>query len=151
MELAAFDFDYNYMLNPITVGLRLEVKSIIYHSTDYNRVGFRRCNFVVRFKGENAVNYGLIKYFLIINGAILVALNELVIKGNILDKIKGRACVAFTNLKRSGVLSRFNSYSQVDEHLIFISPTEIISKCIISKDSNKRFLISQFDLENDYN
>ena len=88
----------------------------------------RRCYFVVRFKGENSVNYGLIRYFLVINGAFLVALNELVIKGNILDKIKFRACVAFTNLKRISVLSRFFSYSQVNENLIFISTAEIISK-----------------------
>jgi len=60
-----------------------------------------------------------------------VALNELVIKWNILDKIKCRACVAFTDLKRISVLSRFFSYSQVNEHLLFFSTAEIISKCTV--------------------
>ena len=70
-----------------------------------------------------------------------MALNELVIKENILDKIKCRACVAFTDLKRISVLSRFFSYSQVNEHLLFFSTAEIISKCIINKHANGRFLI----------
>ena len=43
------------------------------------------------------------------------------------------------------------SYTQINEHLIFISPAELLNKCIISKDSDGKFLISQFDLENDYN
>ena len=76
---------------------------------------------MVRFKGENSVNYGLIRYFVVINGAFLVALNELVIKENILDKIKCRACVAFIDLKRISVLSRFFSYSKVNEHLLFFN------------------------------
>ena len=37
IEMEAFDFDFNYFINPITVGLRLEVKYIVYHSEDYNR------------------------------------------------------------------------------------------------------------------
>ena len=150
-EMDAFDFDFNYSINPITVGLRLEYKNIIYQSNDYNRVGPRRCNYAIRFKGENPVNYGLIKYFLVINGAFLVALNELVIKENVLDKIKGRASVALTDLKRSGALNRFFSVAQLNNYLIFISPSEILTKCVICKVANGSYLISQFDLENDYN
>jgi hypothetical protein len=150
-ELASFDFDFNYFINPITVGLRLETKNIIYHSKDYTRVGKRRCNYAVQFKGSNTVNYGLINYFFVLNGSFFIALNELIIKENILDKIKGRACLALTNLKRNGVLNRFFSMAVIKERLIFISPSEIISKCIISKDSDGKYLISQFDLENDYN
>ena len=71
-----------------------------------------------------------------------MALNELVIKGNILDKIKCRACVAFIDLKRISVLSRFFSFSQVNEHLLYFSKAEIISKRIINKDPNGRFLIN---------
>ena len=71
-----------------------------------------------------------------------MALNELVIQGNILDKIKYRACVSFTDLKRISVLSRFFSFSQVNEHLLYFSTAEIISKCIIKKDANGRILIS---------
>ena len=150
-ELASFDFDFNYFINPITVGLRLETKNIIYHSKDYTRVGKRRCNYAVQFKGSNTVNYGLINYFFVLNGSFFIALNELIIKENILDKIKGRACLALTNLKRNAVLNRFFSMAVINERLIFISPSEIISKCIICKDSDGKYLISQFDLENDYN
>ena len=150
-ELASFDFDFNYFNNPITFGLRLETKNIIYHSKDYTRVGKRRCNYAVQFKGSNTVNYGLINYFFVLNGSFFIALNELIIKENILDKIKGRACLALTNLKRNGVLNRFFSMAVIKERLIFISPSEIISKCIICKDSDGKYLISQFDLENDYN
>ncbi len=151
IEMEAFDFDFNYFINPITVGLRLEVKYIVYHSEDYNRVGPRRCNYVVRFKGERLVNYGLIKYFFKVNGAFFVALNELEILENITDKIKGRACGALMSLKNSGSLNRFFSVAQLKNRLIFISPLEILTKCVVSKESNGKFLISQFDLENDYN
>ena len=150
-EMATFEFDFSYFSNPITVGLRMESKNIIYHSKDYKRVGPRRCNYVVRFKGENLVNYGLIKYFLIINGAFCLALNELLIIENITDKIKGRACAALSNLKRSGALNRFFSVAQLNDRLIFISPSEILNKCVISQELNGTFLISQLDLENDYN
>jgi hypothetical protein len=149
--MEAFDFDFNYFINPITVGLRLEVIYIVYHSEDYNRVGPRRCNYVVRFKGENLVNYGLIKYFFKVNGAFFVALNELEIIENITNKIKGRACEALMSLKNSGSLNRFFSVVQLKNRLIFISPMEILTKCVVSKESNGKFLISQFDLENDYN
>jgi hypothetical protein len=150
-EMATFEFDFSYFSNPITVGLRMESKNIIYHSKDYKRVGPRRCNYVVRFKGESLVNYGIIKYFLEINGAICLALNELLIIENLTDKIKGRACVALTNLKRSGALNRFFSVAKLNDRLIFISPSEILNKCVISQESNGFFKISQFDLENDYN
>jgi hypothetical protein len=66
-EFASFDFDFNYFINPITVGLRLKTKNIIYHSKDYTRVGRRRCNYAVQFKGSNTVNYGLINYFFVLN------------------------------------------------------------------------------------
>ena len=102
-----FDFDFNYFFNPITVSLRLATKNIIYHSNEYKRLGHRRCNYVVSFKGENPIHYGLIKYFLAINGALFVALNELEIEENIADKIKDCACKALSNLKRNGVLNRF--------------------------------------------
>ena len=78
-EMATFEFDFSYFSNTITVGMRMESKNIIYHLKDYRRVGPRRCNYVVRFKGESLVNYGIIQYFLDIFGAICLALNELLI------------------------------------------------------------------------
>ena len=149
--MAAFDFDFSYFINPITVGLRLESKNIIYHSKDYDRVGKRRCNYVVQFKGSNPVNYGIINYFFVLNGSFFIDINELIIQQNITDKIKGRACVALTNLKRSGVLNRYFSVAAINQRLIFISPNEILNKCIICKNSNGKYLVSQFELENDYN
>ena len=55
------------------------------------------------------------------------------------------------SLKNSGSLNRFFSVVQLKNRLIFISPMEILTKCVVSKESNGKFLISQFDLENDYN
>ena len=64
-----------------------------------------------------------------------MALNELIIQENILYKIKGRACLAFTNLKKNGVLNRFFIMVEINERLIFIySLSKIISECIIFKD-----------------
>jgi hypothetical protein len=59
--------------------------------------------------------------------------------------------VALTNLKISGALNLFFSVAKLNDRLIFIWPSEILNKCVISQESSGTFKISQFDLENDYN
>jgi hypothetical protein len=61
----------------------------------------------IRFKGENTVNYGIIKYFLLVNGGIFIALNELLIKNNIANGLKGRSSIVLNELKRQVVLNLF--------------------------------------------
>jgi hypothetical protein len=150
-EFCLFDFDFNFSVNPITVGQRLQIKNIIYHSKDYKRVGERRCNYVIRFKGEKNVNFGIIRYFFNMSGSIFVALNELNVKENITANIKGRTSIELTNLKRSGFLNRFFVKTELLNNLIFIAPTDIMSKCVVRQLSDNEFLISEFDIENDYN
>ena len=76
IELENFEFDYNYLETPITIAQRLQIKNVIYQSQSYDRVGQRRCNYAIRFKGDLKVNFGLINYFLVINGMHFLAVYE---------------------------------------------------------------------------
>jgi hypothetical protein len=146
-----FDFDFNFFSNPILIGKRLQVKNVIYHSEDYNRVGKNRCNYAIRFKGESLVNYGVIKYFLLVNEGIFIALNELIIKSSIADGFRGRGSNVLNELKRTGILNLFFCFAEKSEKIIIISKDKIISKCVIQELNDGKFNISEFPVENDYN
>ena len=151
MHFFNFDLDFNFFSNPITVGKRLQIKNTIYQSENYNRVGKNRCNYAIRFQGDNLVNYGVIKYFLIVNGGIFVALNELIIKNNIADGLKGRTSYILKELKKNGILNLYFSSVEISRNIIIISKDKIISKCIIRDLNDGKFNISEFPVENDYN
>jgi hypothetical protein len=75
----------------------------------------------------------------------------LVIKNNITDNLKGRTSESLTSLKRNGYLNRYFCETEVTKSLILIAPSEIICKCVVRELGNGRFLLSQFDIETDYN
>ena len=150
-ELDFFDFDFSFFSNPIIVGKRLQIKKTIFQSEDYKKIGRNRCNFAIRFKGENIVNYGIIKYFLLVNGGIFIALNELLIKNNIANGLKGRSSIVLNELKRTGVLNLYYSSVVRSDKTIFISQEKVISKCIIQDFKNGKYNISEFPVENAYN
>ncbi len=151
MEFFNFDFDFNFFSNPIIVGKRLQIKNTTFQSFDYNRIGKNRCNYAIRFKGDNLVNYGIIRYFLAVNGSIFVALNELIIKKNISDGFKGRSSNVLNELKRTGILNLYFCSVEISEKIIFISENKVISKCIVQSLKNGKFNISEFPVENAYN
>ena len=151
MEFFNFDFDFSFYSNPIIVGKRLQIKNSIFQSLDYNRVGKNRCNYAIRFKGDNLVNYGLIRYFLAVNGGIFIALNELVIKKNISDGFKGRSSNVLNELKKTGILNLYFCSVEISEKLIIIPENKVISKCILQDLKKGKFNISEFPVENAYN
>ena len=151
LQFFDYDFDFNFFSNPVSVGKRLQIKKSIYHSEDYKRIGRNRCNFAIRFKGENTVNYGIIKYFLLVNGGIFIALNELLIKNNIANGLKGRSSIVLNELKRQGVLNLYYSSVVRSDKIIIISQDKVISKCIIQDFKNGKYNISEFPVENAYN
>jgi hypothetical protein len=130
-ELVFFYFNFCFFSNPIIVGKRLQIKKTIFQSEDYKKIGRNRCNFSIRFNGKNIVNYGIIKYFLIVNGGIFIALNELLIKNNIANGLKGRSSIDLNELKRTGVLNLYYSSVVRSDKTIFISQEKVISKCNI--------------------
>ena len=48
------------------------------------------------------------------------------------------------------MINRFFSVTKLNDRLIFISPSEILNKSVVSQESSGT-KISQFDLENDNN
>ena len=69
-----FDLDFNYALNPVQVSQRMNKAKVIYHSQDYSRVSHKRCNYAVKFRGNNNLfGFGFIKCFIKIDKRILVA------------------------------------------------------------------------------
>ena len=88
--------------------------------------------------------------FFIVNGGIFVALNELIIKNNIADGLKGRTSYILKELKKNGILNLYFSSVEISRNIIIISK-DIISKYIIQDLNDGKFNISEFPVENDYN
>ena len=109
----------------------MQIKKTIFQSEDYKKIGKNRCDFAIRFKGENIVNFGIIKYFLLVNGGIFIALNKLLIKNNIANWLKGRSSIVLNELKRTGVLHLYYSSVVRSDKTNLISQEKVISKCII--------------------
>jgi hypothetical protein len=79
-----------------------------------------------------------------------VALNELIIKNNIADRLKGRTSYILKELKKNGILNLYFSSVEISRNIIIIWK-DIISKYIIQDLNDEKFNISEFPVENDYN
>ena len=88
---------------------------------------------------------------MLVNGGIFIALNELLIKNNIANGLKGRSSIVLNELKRTGVLNLYYSSVVRSDKTIFISQEKVISKCIIQDFKNGKYNISEFPVENAYN
>ena len=99
-KIASFELDFNFYVNPKRTSHRLSLSYVTYHSQYYKRIGAKRCNYAVKDKTDNnSFKFGLVKCFLQINDRVLVAITELKIIGNIIDKIGGRTSNALIYLK----------------------------------------------------
>ena len=153
INFESFDFDFNYSSNPITICERFQFKNSIYHTQSYTRIGNKRCNFAVRFKRNNnrKVFFGLIQKFVCLNSSYYIAIKELVIRKNICDGIKGRTSDALVGLKRQGILDLYYAECQINNTIILIKYSQLVSKCIIKELENGFFLVSEYLIDNDYN
>ncbi len=79
-----------------------------------------------------------------------MALNELIIKNNIADRLKGRTSYILKELKKNGILNLYFSSVEISRNIIIIWK-DIISKYIIQDLNDEKFNISEFPVENDYN
>ena len=151
-KLESFEFDFNYSQNPVQVSKRLIVTNATYHTQDYNRTGNKRCNYAVKYRGENNLfEFGIIKYFLKINNLVLVAVNNFKIVGNIITKIGGRTSNALIGIKNSGVFNRFFAEVKEINNIIFIDAKKLNSKCILGRTEKKdTYLISEFIIDDEH-
>jgi hypothetical protein len=152
-KISTLDLDFNFYQNPVQMSKRLRVDHVTYHSQDYSRVCNKRCNYAVKYRADNDLfEFGMIKYFLKINGRVLIALTQFKIVGNIINKIGGRTSNALIGIKNSGVFNQFYSdIKEIKDSLIIIDATKLISKCIFSTTTiSKKYLISKFIIENEH-
>ena len=115
------------------------------------RVGRKRCNYVVKFRGKSGLfEFGMIKYFISINDIVFAAVTQFKTVGNIIDKIAGRTSNALIGIKNSGVFNQFFSeIKEIKDSVDFIESTKLLSKCILIKTSSpNKYLISELIIEN---
>ena len=148
-EKSFFEFDANYLENPITIGNRLKIKNKIYESTLYKRIGKKYCNFAISYKNENLTNFGKILYFLKINENIYVAINDFKIINYSLGGIQGRLSNEMQSLKNSGIFNNLFFEVEIINETIFIRSDQIKSFCFLSKTYNTYF-ISEYINEHEH-
>ncbi len=87
-----------------------------------------------------------------INNRVLVAITQLEIIGNIIDKIGGRTSNALIGIKNSGVFNQFFSeVKEIKKSLIFICIKQLSSKCIIKRSPDgDKYLISEFIISDEH-
>ena len=136
----------------VQVSKRLSVAHVTYHSQDYTRVCNKRCNYAVKYKGNNDLFEFDMKKNLKINSRVLVAVAEFKKIGNIINQIGGRTSNALIGIKNSGVLNQFYSdIKETKDGIIFIEPSKLLSKCILSNTStSNKYLASELIIENEH-
>ena len=139
-----FDIDFNSYTNPIFSSRRIKLGGRIFHCKDYDRVGPKKCNFIISFKQNNSIQYGIIDYFLKVSSEIFVALNELKVVGNLYENIGARTSVEITNLRNNGAFNRFFCYCQKTDKFSIIHSRFIITKCIVFKQDALNYCISEY-------
>ena len=139
-----FNLDFNCYTNLIFSSHRLKIGSRIYHSQDYDKVGPKKCNFIISFKKNNSIHYGIINYFLKVTSEIFVALNELKIVGNLYENIGARTSVEITKLRNNGAFNRFFCYCQKTDTFTIIHSRFILTKCIVFKHDALNYCISEY-------
>jgi hypothetical protein len=54
-------------------------------------------------------------------------------------------------LMKLNFLNRYFVKTKRSNNLLFIAPTEVMSKCVVRELSDGEFFVSEFDIDNDYN
>lgn len=116
---------------------RINYDSSIYHSSDYKKVGDKKCSFIVSYESQNNIKFGEIKYFLQIDNYYYVALSPMSKQSDsILKDVKIRLPDAIQKLKNEGLFDNIFFICEKTNEIFFMNIESIKNKCIIYDKNN---------------
>ena len=145
MDKNSFDFDFTYFSN-FSVSTRLSFNHSIYASKNYNLLGKKSSEFVIKYSSDDSFSFGYVHYFLKFENTFKLVISELQMINFILSNIRGLMPRALQRLKNMGYFRDYFFHVKRAERLFLIDATQILSKCIIFNIDDDNFIVSEFSM-----
>ena len=143
MDKNSFDFDFNFFSN-VSVSTRLSFNQSIYISKNYNLLGKKSSDFVIKYSDGSSFSFGFVYYFLKFENTFKILLSELQLLNFILSNIRGLMPRALQRLKNMGYFRDYFFHVRRAERLFLIDASQILSKCIVFNIDQENYIVSEF-------